>query len=46
MKRQARYQLNTFNLKPRTFMEYHFGVHNILHVKYDAVIVLQILQQV
>jgi hypothetical protein len=27
-------------------MENHFGVRNILHVKYYVVIVLQILQQV
>ena len=27
-------------------MEYHFGVHNLLHVKYYSVIVLQILQQI
>jgi len=26
--------IKSLNFKPRTFMKYHFGLHNLLHVKY------------
>jgi hypothetical protein len=39
MDSQARYQL-TPTFQAKNILEYHFGVHKIFHVRYDAVIAL------